>query len=180
MGTEGIDRQQQKVSEFMRLLPLTVEIAGLSRAEAGRHLNEARWKRTSPPSAPPTNSPGNSFWKLSSSSQRSTRSPRAQAEPGHELPGRLCLPSRLFFPRVGQLGNLQIGQKSDSIESKKGRYADAENDGDRSHRFLEVDLGGSGPAILKDDGGLTELAARLAATIEHFLLEGIAARTQVF
>ena len=42
MGTEGIDRQQQKVSEFMRLLPLTVEIAGLSRAEAGRHLNESQ------------------------------------------------------------------------------------------------------------------------------------------
>ena len=42
MGTEGIDRQQQKVSEFMRLLPLTVEIAGLARTEPGRHLNESQ------------------------------------------------------------------------------------------------------------------------------------------
>jgi hypothetical protein len=42
MGTEGTDRQQQKVSEFMRLLPLTLEIAGLPRAEAGRHFNEGQ------------------------------------------------------------------------------------------------------------------------------------------
>jgi hypothetical protein len=39
MGTEGIDRQQQKVTEFLRLLPLTLEIAGLPRAEA-KHFNE--------------------------------------------------------------------------------------------------------------------------------------------
>ena len=42
MGTEGIDRQQQKVSEFLRLLPLTLEIAGLSRCELGRHFNEGQ------------------------------------------------------------------------------------------------------------------------------------------
>ncbi|HEV3255625.1 MAG TPA: hypothetical protein VG013_01970 [Gemmataceae bacterium] len=42
MGTEGVDRQQQKVREFMSLLPLTVEIAGLPRAETGRHLNEGQ------------------------------------------------------------------------------------------------------------------------------------------
>jgi len=42
MGTEGVDRQQQKVREFMSLLPLTLEIAGLARAEAGRHLNEGQ------------------------------------------------------------------------------------------------------------------------------------------
>lgn len=36
------DRQQQKVTEFMRLLPLTVEIAGLPKAEAGRHFNEGQ------------------------------------------------------------------------------------------------------------------------------------------
>jgi hypothetical protein len=42
MGTEGIDRQQQKVTEFMRLLPLTLEIAGLPRADAGKHFNEAQ------------------------------------------------------------------------------------------------------------------------------------------
>ena len=41
-GNEGIDRQQQKVSEFLRLLPLTLEIAGLPRAEAGRHFNEGQ------------------------------------------------------------------------------------------------------------------------------------------
>ena len=40
MGTEGVDRQQQKISEFMRLLPLTVEIAGMPRSELGRNFNE--------------------------------------------------------------------------------------------------------------------------------------------
>jgi hypothetical protein len=42
MGTEGIDRQQQKVSEFLRLLPLTLEIAGLPRAEQNKYYNEGQ------------------------------------------------------------------------------------------------------------------------------------------
>ena len=42
MSTEGVDRQQQKVTEFMRLLPLTIEIAGLPHPEPGKHLNEAQ------------------------------------------------------------------------------------------------------------------------------------------
>ena len=42
MGTEGIERQQQKVAEFLRLLPLTLEIAGLARAQLGTHLNEGQ------------------------------------------------------------------------------------------------------------------------------------------
>jgi hypothetical protein len=37
-----IDRQQQKVTEFLRLLPLTLEIAGLPKSEAGRHFNEGQ------------------------------------------------------------------------------------------------------------------------------------------
>jgi hypothetical protein len=37
-----IDRQQQKVTEFLRLLPLTVEIAGLPKSEDGRHFNEGQ------------------------------------------------------------------------------------------------------------------------------------------
>ena len=36
MGTEGVDRQQQKVTEFMRLLPLTLEIAGMPHSEPGK------------------------------------------------------------------------------------------------------------------------------------------------
>lgn len=36
------DRQQQKVMEFLRLLPLTMEIAGLPKAEPGRHFNEGQ------------------------------------------------------------------------------------------------------------------------------------------
>ena len=40
MSTEGVDRQQQKVTEFLRLLPLTLEIAGLPRAELGRNFNK--------------------------------------------------------------------------------------------------------------------------------------------
>jgi hypothetical protein len=42
MGTEGVERQQQKVSEFLRLLPLTLAVAGLPDAEAGRHLTEGQ------------------------------------------------------------------------------------------------------------------------------------------
>ncbi len=42
MGTEGVDRQQQKVSEFLRLLPLTIEIAGLPRSELNKYFNEGQ------------------------------------------------------------------------------------------------------------------------------------------
>ena len=42
MGTEGVDRQQQKVTEFMRLLPLTIEIAGLARIEPGKYYTEGQ------------------------------------------------------------------------------------------------------------------------------------------
>jgi hypothetical protein len=43
MSTDGGDRQQQaqqRINEFLRLLPLTLEIAGLSRSELGRYFNE--------------------------------------------------------------------------------------------------------------------------------------------
>jgi hypothetical protein len=39
MSTDGADRQQQKINEFLRLLPLTLAIAGLPDSEAGRHFN---------------------------------------------------------------------------------------------------------------------------------------------
>jgi hypothetical protein len=42
MGTEGNDRQQIKVREFMSLLPLTLAIAGLPMAEPGRHYTEGQ------------------------------------------------------------------------------------------------------------------------------------------
>jgi hypothetical protein len=42
MGAEGLDRQQQKVQEFLRLLPLTIAVAGLPETEPGRHLNEGQ------------------------------------------------------------------------------------------------------------------------------------------
>jgi hypothetical protein len=42
MGTEGADRQQVKVREFMSLLPLTLAVAGLPHAESGRHFNEGQ------------------------------------------------------------------------------------------------------------------------------------------
>jgi len=41
-GNESADRQQLKVSEFLRLLPLTSAIAGLPDAEAGKHFNEGQ------------------------------------------------------------------------------------------------------------------------------------------
>ncbi len=42
MSTEAPDRQQQKVREFMSLLPLTLALAGLPEAEHGRPLNEGQ------------------------------------------------------------------------------------------------------------------------------------------
>jgi hypothetical protein len=42
MSSEGIDRQQQKINEFLRLLPLTAAIAGLPESEHGRHFNEGQ------------------------------------------------------------------------------------------------------------------------------------------
>lgn len=42
MSTEGADRQQQKVREFMSLLPLTLALAGLAEAGPGQHFNEGQ------------------------------------------------------------------------------------------------------------------------------------------
>lgn len=39
MSSEPLDRQQQKINEFMRLLPLTIELAGMPRSELGRNFN---------------------------------------------------------------------------------------------------------------------------------------------
>jgi hypothetical protein len=41
-GNESVERQQQKVTEFLRLLPLTSAIAGLPDAEPGKHFNEGQ------------------------------------------------------------------------------------------------------------------------------------------
>ncbi len=44
MSTDAGERQaqqtQQRIKDFLSLLPLTLEIAGLSRCEAGRYFNE--------------------------------------------------------------------------------------------------------------------------------------------
>jgi hypothetical protein len=42
MSTEAPDRQQQKVREFMSMLPLTLAIAGLPTSEAGKPLTESQ------------------------------------------------------------------------------------------------------------------------------------------
>jgi hypothetical protein len=42
MTPEGADRQQAKAREFMSLLPLTIELAGLPRAEAGHYYTESQ------------------------------------------------------------------------------------------------------------------------------------------
>jgi hypothetical protein len=39
MSSEPLDRQQQKINEFMRLLPLTIELAGMPHSELGRNFN---------------------------------------------------------------------------------------------------------------------------------------------
>lgn len=40
--TQQQQLQQQKVSEFLRLLPLTLEIAGLPRSDLARNFNEGQ------------------------------------------------------------------------------------------------------------------------------------------
>ena len=42
MSNEAVDRQQQKINEFLRLLPLTVELAGLPHSEPGKYYNEGQ------------------------------------------------------------------------------------------------------------------------------------------
>lgn len=42
MSAESAERQQQKVREFMSLLPLTLAIAGLPESEIGRYFNEGQ------------------------------------------------------------------------------------------------------------------------------------------
>ena len=37
-----VDRQQQKVKEFMSLLPLTLSIAGLQTCDPGKHFTETQ------------------------------------------------------------------------------------------------------------------------------------------
>jgi hypothetical protein len=39
---ESADRQQQKVREFMSLLPLTLAVAGLAESPPGSHLSEGQ------------------------------------------------------------------------------------------------------------------------------------------
>jgi hypothetical protein len=36
------DRQQQKINEFLRLLPLTTAVAGLPLSEHGKYFNDAQ------------------------------------------------------------------------------------------------------------------------------------------
>ncbi len=40
--SEGADRSQQRMAEFMKLLPLTLELAGLPRAEPGKLFTEGQ------------------------------------------------------------------------------------------------------------------------------------------
>jgi hypothetical protein len=42
MSSEGGDRQQQKINDFMRMLPLTLAVAGLPDAEVGKYFNEGQ------------------------------------------------------------------------------------------------------------------------------------------
>jgi hypothetical protein len=42
MGSENPEAKQQKFREFMSLLPLTMEVAGLPRAEPGKYFSESQ------------------------------------------------------------------------------------------------------------------------------------------
>ena len=41
-GNESVERQQIRMREFLQLLPLTLELAGLPRAELGKNFNEGQ------------------------------------------------------------------------------------------------------------------------------------------
>ncbi len=40
--TPEAEKQQQRVNEFMRLLPVTLALAGLPEADHGKHFNEGQ------------------------------------------------------------------------------------------------------------------------------------------
>jgi hypothetical protein len=42
MSNEPVDRHQQEMRNFLSMLPLTIEIAGLPPTEPGRYLNEGQ------------------------------------------------------------------------------------------------------------------------------------------
>jgi len=42
MSPEPADRQQAKLREFMSLLPLTIELAGLPKAEPGKQFTDGQ------------------------------------------------------------------------------------------------------------------------------------------
>jgi hypothetical protein len=42
MSPDSAERKQQQVREFMQLLPLTLEIAGLPHAEPGKYYNDGQ------------------------------------------------------------------------------------------------------------------------------------------
>jgi len=42
MSAEDAARQQQKMAEFLKLLPLTLELAGLAKAEPGKLFSEGQ------------------------------------------------------------------------------------------------------------------------------------------
>jgi hypothetical protein len=42
MSTESASAQQQKVREFMGLMPLTLAVAGLPEAESGRYFTDGQ------------------------------------------------------------------------------------------------------------------------------------------
>ena len=47
MGTENAERQQQRVREFMSLLPLTLAIAGLPNSEQGKYYSDGQMEARS-------------------------------------------------------------------------------------------------------------------------------------
>lgn len=42
MSTDNAEKQQQRIREFMNLLPLTLALAGLQEVEPGKHFTESQ------------------------------------------------------------------------------------------------------------------------------------------
>ena len=63
MGAEGVDRQQQRINEFLRLLPLRWPSLACHTREQGKHYNEGQLEVRGTTLRWPTRLHGKSFSK---------------------------------------------------------------------------------------------------------------------
>lgn len=83
--------------------------------------------------------------------------------------------------KIGPMGPWDLWSRlCVAVPSKKCFEAEQEDDSNRAHGLVGIDLGFAGAAILENDGRLANTAACLTAAIEHFLLKRITSGDHVF